>query len=81
MSDKTIDELLDTLPLFFTTKQILELFPFGKTKLYSLLKEHLFPNSSYFLGNKRIWVKTDVVEFVKNGFKMTDNLLKKYDPE
>jgi predicted DNA-binding transcriptional regulator AlpA len=75
-----IDELVVALPLFLTKKQVLYLFKFGKSKLDYLRKARLFPKPEVF-GRKLLWLKCDIIEFVKNGFKMTAALLQKYDCE
>jgi predicted DNA-binding transcriptional regulator AlpA len=78
--DLTVKELTTILPPFVTKDQLLKLLKFGKSKLDYLRKDRLFPKPEKF-GRSLLWLKSDIIEFVRNGFKMTSNLEKKYDCE
>jgi predicted DNA-binding transcriptional regulator AlpA len=66
-------EINSESPTTCNTKEVLSLVRCGATKLYCWLKEGKFPKPMRF-GRQNRWFKSDIINFINNGFKLTPDL-------
>jgi prophage regulatory protein len=66
MPDKQVDELqvVTAEPRrMLTEAQVLDLLPFGRTTLFSLIKGGCFPRGTYVSPNRRAWFADEIARW------------------
>jgi predicted DNA-binding transcriptional regulator AlpA len=59
----TEDTVLCEPRKMLTEQQVLDLLPFGRTTLFSLIKTGGFPRGTYVSPNRRAWFADDIIRW------------------
>jgi predicted DNA-binding transcriptional regulator AlpA len=57
----TTDSNQDSVRKMLTESELLELLPFSRSTLYSMMKRNQFPRGTFISENRRIWFLDEVV--------------------
>ena len=54
----------DKFPEVVSTGEVIKMVGFGKSRIYTLLREGRFPEPKYILSCGRLWLRADIYAFL-----------------